>query len=655
MKTTPAGMAAKKRGAERQLTMDNYDDDEEADDGQEEDVGPRVAPQEVLKQRPMAKARRRSDLNVSGPTADDDNDGETEPKKLSAFKGFTGFKGFSANPLQSSAFKTLSSTPIGAGIGSTSTITSTPVATVPAATATSGQTNGADNNNTTAAVAKKPTLITGDDEDTAEDVYDRQLSKLNKCFADHIQRYLQKSYAYDFTPVCQEYIQYHKKIESAVTGAATATTKFVADIKPMTKASVGLFGSAAGKDLSAGSDSKLLTTGGTGFGAQTPLTFGLTNTQQSSQSSTCSSIGAGGSLSQASATDNTVGFSLFKNPGAQSTPSFGGFGANSKPFGSGGTGSLFTMGTVESQFGKSSGAGSQSSATDSGVGGEEESEEPPKVESVQHKEPDSVYTKKCRLYYKREDNWVDKGLGYLYIVQDQKPGAPAAKPQLLIRADNTMGTILLHIGLVDSLPVMRAPGNKGALLTCVPHPPLDPKAAEGSQTSVTFWIKVGPNNSEESANARVVNVSSIAHIRGALDFEDIQSEKSYDKYRAYSQSKLANVLFTRELAVRLSGTNIRCYALHPGLINTDLQRHLTGCLAVLFRLCAQVVQISAELGAQTTHYCALEPSLASETGRYYKNCGRVDSMVGNAADDLAAKKLWEISCKAVDIDEKYKY
>ncbi|CAG2120331.1 unnamed protein product, partial [Medioppia subpectinata] len=321
MKTTPAGMAAKKRGAERQLTMDNYDDDEEVDDGHDSDVGPQVAAQEVLKQRPMAKARRRSDLNASGggTAADDDNDGETEPKKLSAFKGFTGFKGFSANPLQSSAFKTLSSTPIGAGVGSTSTVTSTPVATVPPpATATSGQTNGADNSNT-AAAAKKPSLITGD-EDTAEDVYDRQLSKLNKCFADHIQRYLQKSYAYDFTPVCQEYIQYHKKIESAVTGAAATTTaaaatkKFVADIKPMTKASVGLFGSA-GKDLSAsgsGSDSKMTT----GFGSQTPLTFGLSNTQQSSQSSTCSSIGAGGSLSQASATDNTVGFSLFKNPGA---------------------------------------------------------------------------------------------------------------------------------------------------------------------------------------------------------------------------------------------------------------------------------------------------------------------------------------------------
>ncbi|CAG2183675.1 unnamed protein product, partial [Oppiella nova] len=142
---------------------------------------------------------------------------------------------------------------------------------------------------------------------------------------------------------------------------------------------------------------------------------------------------------------------------------------------------------------------------------------------------------------------------------------------------------------------------------------------------------------------------------GEINFGDIQSEKGYDKYRAYSQSKLANILFTRELAVRLAGTAITCYALHPGLVNTDLQRHLDGCLSVMFTLFNRIVQIDAELGAQTTHYCALEPSLANETGRYYKNCSRVDSMVDNAVDDLAAKKLWELSCKAVDIEDKYKY
>lgn len=123
---------------------------------------------------------------------------------------------------------------------------------------------------------------------------------------------------------------------------------------------------------------------------------------------------------------------------------------------------------------------------------------------------------------------------------------------------------------------------------------------------------------KKSSNARIINVSSIAHLRGEINFDDINLNKNYDKYDAYSQSKLANVLFTRELANRLSTTDIKVYCLHPGLINTDLYRHWTGCLAFITNAFNRIVQMDAELGAQTTHYCALEDSLNEETGRYYK-------------------------------------
>ena len=126
------------------------------------------------------------------------------------------------------------------------------------------------------------------------------------------------------------------------------------------------------------------------------------------------------------------------------------------------------------------------------------------------------------------------------------------------------------------------------------------------------------NKLKNSPNARIVNISSMAHIRGEINFEDINLDKNYDRYDAYSQSKLANILFNRELALRLSDTNVKTYCLHPGLINTDLYRHLHSMLSCLFNIFHSLVNISPELGAQTTIYCTLEPSIGEETGHYYK-------------------------------------
>ena len=104
----------------------------------------------------------------------------------------------------------------------------------------------------------------------------------------------------------------------------------------------------------------------------------------------------------------------------------------------------------------------------------------------------SVLHFRCKLYFKKGDDWSNKGVGYLYIKKDASGSSPA---QLLIRADNSLGVILLHISLNDSLPISKAPQNRGVYLACIPNPPLDPKAT--TQTTVTFLIKVRVEDTEQ--------------------------------------------------------------------------------------------------------------------------------------------------------------
>uniref|UniRef100_A0A3P8SQJ2 Retinol dehydrogenase 12, like n=1 Tax=Amphiprion percula TaxID=161767 RepID=A0A3P8SQJ2_AMPPE len=152
---------------------------------------------------------------------------------------------------------------------------------------------------------------------------------------------------------------------------------------------------------------------------------------------------------------------------------------------------------------------------------------------------------------------------------------------------------------------------------------------------------------KRSAPARIITVSSMAHSWGSINLEDINSEKSYDKSKAYSQSKLANVLFSRSLAKRLEGTDVTTYSLHPGVVQTDLWRHLTGPQQFIMKIAKPFTKNSVQ-GAQTTIYCAVEPSLANETGHYYSDCTRTSCSSAGKDDDVA-QKLWELSCRMLNI------
>ncbi|XP_076577541.1 retinol dehydrogenase 12, like isoform X1 [Chaetodon auriga] len=152
---------------------------------------------------------------------------------------------------------------------------------------------------------------------------------------------------------------------------------------------------------------------------------------------------------------------------------------------------------------------------------------------------------------------------------------------------------------------------------------------------------------KRSAPARIITVSSMAHSFGSINLEDINSEKSYNKSGAYSQSKLANVLFNRLLAKKLEGTGVTTYSLHPGVIQTDLWRHLSGPQRFVMKMVSPFTKSPVQ-GAQTTIYCAVEPSLEKESGGYYSDCAPA-SCSAAAKDDDMAQKLWELSCQLLSI------
>ncbi|XP_028287303.1 retinol dehydrogenase 13-like [Parambassis ranga] len=156
---------------------------------------------------------------------------------------------------------------------------------------------------------------------------------------------------------------------------------------------------------------------------------------------------------------------------------------------------------------------------------------------------------------------------------------------------------------------------------------------------------------KKSSPSRIINVSSLAHEKGQIYFDDINQEKDYNPWKSYGQSKLANVLFTRELAKKLQGTGVTAYSLHPGVIRTELGRHLWPTIPLWKRVVYLPFMFfikSATDGAQTTIYCAVEESLQNDSGLYYSDCAPKKA-ASQGLDDEAAKKLWDLSASMVGL------
>jgi NAD(P)-dependent dehydrogenase (short-subunit alcohol dehydrogenase family) len=144
-------------------------------------------------------------------------------------------------------------------------------------------------------------------------------------------------------------------------------------------------------------------------------------------------------------------------------------------------------------------------------------------------------------------------------------------------------------------------------------------------------------------SARVVNVSSDAHRHAELDFSDLQGQHRYTGWRAYARSKLANILFTYELARRLEGTDIATNALHPGFVATNFGRNNRSITAALFRI-LQLAAISPEEGAQTIIYLASSPAVRGVKGQYFVKQQAVRSSQVSY-DRAAAERLWQVSAE----------
>lgn len=146
-----------------------------------------------------------------------------------------------------------------------------------------------------------------------------------------------------------------------------------------------------------------------------------------------------------------------------------------------------------------------------------------------------------------------------------------------------------------------------------------------------------------SSPSRIINLSSIAHQWGTINKDDLNSEKSYSKYAAYFQSKLANVLFTKALAKRLEGTSVTVNAVHPGVVKTELGRYLGH--SYVRKFVTPITHFffkSPTSGAQTTLAVALDPELEKVTGKYFSDCKiKKEGSVGR--DDDLAEWLWKTS------------
>ena len=153
---------------------------------------------------------------------------------------------------------------------------------------------------------------------------------------------------------------------------------------------------------------------------------------------------------------------------------------------------------------------------------------------------------------------------------------------------------------------------------------------------------------KKSAPARIINVASSAHRRvPGINFADLQSEKNYAGMRVYGQSKLANILFTRELAHRLAGSGVTANCLHPGVVRSGFALNTRSLLNLGYRLMGPFLR-APEQAADDLVYLATSEAAKDVTGAYF--IGRRPARSTRAASDLAAaRRLWEVSCKQTGV------
>jgi len=188
-----------------------------------------------------------------------------------------------------------------------------------------------------------------------------------------------------------------------------------------------------------------------------------------------------------------------------------------------------------------------------------------------------------------------------------------------------------------------------------------------SKTTEGFELQLGVNHLghflltnllldylKNSAPSRIVTLSSTAHLKGKINTKDLNSDLKYNPTSAYNQSKLANILFTRELAKQLQGTGVTANAVHPGIVDTELIRHMSFFTSYVGKIFVYPFVWpfikNPTQGCQTVIYAALDPELETVTGQYFSNfeLGKTSALTD---DEELAKWLWAVSAKWTRLDE----
>jgi NAD(P)-dependent dehydrogenase (short-subunit alcohol dehydrogenase family) len=152
-----------------------------------------------------------------------------------------------------------------------------------------------------------------------------------------------------------------------------------------------------------------------------------------------------------------------------------------------------------------------------------------------------------------------------------------------------------------------------------------------------------------SAPSRIINVSSVGHYNGHINFDDLNLEKAYGGWKAYGQSKLALVLFTHELAKKLQGTGVTVNSVHPGTVATNIWARPLGPAGFIMAL-PKLFMTSPEKGAETIVYLASSPNANSLNGEYLER-SKVKKSSDESYDEEIAQRLWEVSAKLTHLSQ----
>ncbi|XP_073695071.1 nuclear pore complex protein Nup50 [Garra rufa] len=435
-----------KRIAEKELTDRNWDQEDEG-----EEAGTfSIASDDVMKNRAIKKARRRN-LGAEGESG-------------GAFKAFKGFSLTSATGTTSfSGFGN------GAGFKPMSSLTNGSVASVPPSFAgfnvpTSAKTNSGPimfNSST----PSKPTDsdVTSNGSAPSSKEYNRQLTALNCSVRDWITKHVNDNPLCDLNPIFRDYERHlasiEKKYGSGASDSGAESASFGGEQKPLLK---------SGTTASVSGTSATVTASVTGAA---PQLFSFKDKDAASADKPAAAAPPGVSFNFGQKVDSSV-LSALASSGA---PSFS-FSSSSSSSGV----SVFgtAVSSISPAVSSSLNAASNSQTTDENG---EESEEPPVPVVKEIKEKDAFYSKKCKLFYKKDGEFKEKGVGTLHLKI-----VAESKLQLLVRADTNLGNILLNIMVPSSMPCTRT-GKNNVMVVCVPNPPVDEK---NPSTPVPVLIRV---------------------------------------------------------------------------------------------------------------------------------------------------------------------